>query len=444
MASIFFITEGFILLHNKKKYEDINEYNIHINNLNGIFQVTASNLAIPFITIFAKRLNAADYQVALLSSLPAIISVGAIIPGALYIEKCSNKKNITGRFFIMARLFYLLFAAVPLINGHFRASLFVLLYGLMNLPGSISLAAWQSFIAGLFPPYMRAGALAKRNRLSTLFGTAVTLITGFLLYNVPRTDDQRLLLYQMFFILAFLLSCAEIYLFYKHKEMQNEEPPGKTAGSLTPCKHNDILTMLSSVKSNKIFINYCAIALLFHFAWYMSGPLFPLYEIDHLHSNEMWTSIISAVNALCSAYTYPYWSKLIEKKGNGLPLAVSSFIMGIIPLSYPHLHSLYALLPITALSGIALSGITLVILNTLYDVSSSDNRTIYIAVFNTLTNILLALAPMIGIWIKDYFGIATGFTISGMLRMLAGLLFFFLLRDKMGCPYIEEASVNKN
>lgn len=406
---------------------DIDEYNIRINNLNGIFQVTASNLVLPFAAMFAKRLNATDYQVAMLNSLPAIISVGAIIPGAIYIQKHVDKKAITGKFFIMARCFYLLFSLVPLISKNYQASLFVLLYGLMNLPGSIALAAWQSFISCLFPSHMMAGVLAKRNRISTFLGTAVTLVSGFILYNIPRTEEQRIFVYQIFFMVAFLLSTVEVFLFFKYKVPDsNDQSP--LNGVNTPVKQTSLKDIILSIRSNKIFLSYCSVALLFHFAWYMPQPLFPLYEIDILHSNEAWTSIITVVNATCSAFTYSYWVKFIAKKGNGPALALSALMMGFVPLAYPHLHAIYMVLPVTMVSGVGISGLNISLLNTIYEVSPEDSRTLYIAVFNTMTNTLLIFAPLIGIWLKGSISISASFSISGILRVLAGLLFYLKLK----------------
>jgi len=407
----------------KRKFHDINEFNISINNYNGIFQIVALNLVVPFAAIFAKRLDASDFQVALLSSLPAIVSVGAIIPGAIFMQKCGNKKNATGKFFMIARTFYICFALVPFAAKEYRASLFILLYGLMNLPGSIALVSWQSFIARLFPPHMRAQALALRNSISTFVGTGTTLLAGWLLYAIPRDNAQRIELYQVFFVAAFIFATLEIYLFYKHKELHEEE----CAASELCLSINPMLRFknaLAELKSNKAFVSFSICAFVFHISWYMALPLFSLYEIDYLHSNEVWTSLIAATSAISSAVAYPYWSKLVYKRGNILPLSISIFGMAATPLLYSISHSLFMLLPICILAGLTSSGMLLIMLNTVYEVSPAKNRTMYIAYFNTMTNIVLATAPFIGIALKNALNIYAALVIAGIARILSSLIFY--------------------
>lgn len=423
-----------ILLFRRKKnlYEDIDEYNIKINNLNGVFYIIAYNLVIPFATIFAKRLEASDVQVAMLQSLPALVSVGAIIPGAIYIQKCINKKKATMRFFIASRAFCLLFAFVPFVSGHFQASLFVLLYGLMNLPGSIALASWQSYIAGLFPPRLRASALASRSRISTLVGVITTLITGYLLQSIPKNNEQRIMLYQLFFIAAFIFASVEIYLFSKHKEPVNSKCTSNVNSLYNPI---DMLQSAGSeLKSNKRFIDFCLVSVIFHFSWYMAWPLFPLYEIDKLNSNEAWTSIIAAVPAISSAIAYPRWGKLISKIGNALPLAIAATIMSAAPLLYPYSNSLYTLLPINAFNAVGYSGVMLILLNTVFEVSPPESRTMYIAFYNTMANAMLVIAPLTGIILKNLLSIESALLIAGCARFLSGALFFLKYRTEKRTP----------
>lgn len=414
----------------KKRFISIDEYNIDINNWNGVFQILAVNLVTPFATMFAKRLNASDLEIALLNSLPAIVSIGAIIPGAIYIQKCRDKKNATARFFITARIFYLLFALVPLLARQYRASVFILLYGLMNLPGSIALSSWQSYIAGLFPPSMRAGVLASRNKISTLVGIITTLAAGWALYNLPGSDEQRVLIYQIFFGAAFIFSIMEIYLFYRHKEPGEDDQTINSVQAIVSKPTTKVSPIIKGMKSNRRFIYFCLAAIVFHFAWYAGWPLFPLYEIDILHSNEVWASLFSSINGAAAAIAYPYWSRFVSRKGNALPLSIAVFSMAVVPLTYPMANSLYAILFISIAGGVALSGITLIVLNSLYEVSPENGRTIYIAFFNTMLNVVLAIAPFAGVALKDYFNIYNAFTIVGTLRLLSGVVFYIRYRSE--------------
>ena len=92
---------------------DLN-HNIKINIWHGALQNLANSVFTPFLGIFAIKLGATNSQVALLSSLPALMSVSAMIPGASFIRRFSTKKKITAAFFLANRLFIVAIACVPL------------------------------------------------------------------------------------------------------------------------------------------------------------------------------------------------------------------------------------------------------------------------------------------------------------------------------------------
>lgn len=121
--------------------------NIRINILHGIFNIAAINMVNPFISIFAMRLGASQMHVALLSSAPAVVSLLAMIPGAKYIDKSSNKKEATLLFMFVNRLFYLSLILIPFFPSSLRPSVLVILIALMNFPGAIANVGWQSFIS---------------------------------------------------------------------------------------------------------------------------------------------------------------------------------------------------------------------------------------------------------------------------------------------------------
>lgn len=81
------------------------ERNVRINVYHGIADSISLNLASPFIGIFAIKIGASNFQVGLLSSGPALVSLLSMIPGARYLDKRSNQKQILSRLILFHRLF---------------------------------------------------------------------------------------------------------------------------------------------------------------------------------------------------------------------------------------------------------------------------------------------------------------------------------------------------
>ncbi|MDG2835086.1 MFS transporter, partial [Vibrio parahaemolyticus] len=180
--------------------EKLVSYNIRVNIINGVFAAITFNLVNPYLAKFAERLGATDYQIAYLTSFPFFISIFAYIPGAILIESLSDKKKTTAVTMFIHKLFYLFLALLPFLKGINQASVFVILIGLMNLPGAIATMGYQSSIGDVFKIEDRGNAMGLRNKYSTIFALAVTFISGQLLTHIPKTNQDSIRLYQIFFV----------------------------------------------------------------------------------------------------------------------------------------------------------------------------------------------------------------------------------------------------
>lgn len=102
--------------------------------------------------------------------------------------------------------------------------------------------------------------------------------------------------------------------------------------------------------------------------------------------------------------------------------------MGITPILYALSNSIKQLVIFNVIVGISVAGTNLILFNILLEVTPKKNRTIYIAVYNTFIAIISAIAPILGIAIKDATSIKVALVIIGILRFIASI--FFFMRDK--------------
>lgn len=409
-------------LFNKSK--SILEYNLSVNNINGILQALSINLVIPFASLYTKRLNGTDNDIALLNSYPAIFSILAVFIGSYLFRKFKNKKRVTALFYGFGRSFFLLFVLIPFLPVWLQPGLFVLLYGAMNFPNSIATMGWQSYMADIFSETWRGRAFSKRSTISTISALIVTLITGQLLFYIPKSDNERIRFYQLFFVVAFIIAIFEVYSLTKYKLDKNN----KQVETITEFKNSSILSSFKNIikitTSNRKFLDYCICAVIFHFAWQMGWPLFFSYEVDVLHSNESWTSLITTVSCIAQAITFPLWQKLSEKKGNEFSIFLAIFIMGITPFMYMLSTNIIHVVIFNLVTGSAIAGTTLLLLNNLYESAPNENRTLYIGIYTVLTNITLMIAPILGMNLKHVTNIYIALFVVGTLRLLSSAAFY--------------------
>ncbi len=401
--------------------------NIRLNVIHGMFNVAALDMVNPFLGIFAIKLGASKFLVALLSSAPAAVSLLAMIPLAGYIDRSSRKKLLTFIFMLAHRCFFLVVACIPFFEPSIRAMLFVAIIAVMNLPGSIGNVAWQSFISRIIPPEYRVAAFAARNRIMNLVGTALTVIAGFVLDRLKYPAG-----YQIFFTTAFLLGMVELYVFSKIEE---PEPEKITTSCFDGVQKSDLsVTKITGALVNEFtkepqFVRYMLASVLFYFGWQIAWPLFSWYQVKVLNANNLWVSVLSLINTGGSLVGYGFWVKILNRHGNLKTLFYASSFIFIVPAIYAFSHSLYIVAAFNLLVGAIFSGVNLALFNALLEVTPEERKTSYIAYYNTAITISSIVAPIAGVGLLNIMNFQWAFIVCAILRILGSLSFWVI--DKM-------------
>lgn len=391
-------------------------YNKRVNIINGILATIGANLVNPYLSKFAERLGATDYQIAYLTSLPHFISILAFIPGAILIESLSNKQKTIGSTMLLHRVFFLFIAFIPFLDVN-QASLFVLMIGLMNLPGAIGNMGYQATMGDVFCSKELGQAMGLRNRYSSIIGIFITFLSGKLLTSIPNTNEETVKLYQLFFIVAFLVSIAEVIYFFKFKNVvvQNKRESKYI---------NSLKQVLKEIPKNKKFLMFTFASLFFHIGWVGAQPLFNIYTIKILKANESWLSAISIASGLSSILTYTKWPVLAEKKGTHIALSIAIIGMGITPILYTLSKSLFMLLLFNILIGVSVAGTVLLLFNILLEIIPSENKTVYIAIYNTLIAIISGISPIVGVKLMNMTNITIALIAVAIVRLTSSIFFY--------------------
>lgn len=113
--------------------------------LEGIAFTMVVYLYNPYIQLFAKRMGAGDLHIALINSLPPLVAILVLIPCGFLIERLNRKKITTMFLIFLNSLFYAAIAFVPFMPDKLKVLVYVILIGLMNMPGSLYQTTWQPF-----------------------------------------------------------------------------------------------------------------------------------------------------------------------------------------------------------------------------------------------------------------------------------------------------------
>ena len=407
----------------RNETSDVQERNIRLNTYHGMVSVLAANMVAPFVGIFAVRLGASNYQIGLLSSAPAIMSLFAMIPGAKYTDSQPEKKRITSNFMLAHRIFYVILSLIPFFVADRRASVLVFTMALMNFPGAIANVAWQGFISRVVPPDRRAQAFATRNRLINIVGTLSVLVAGRVLDIISFPVG-----YQLMFLLAFVFAMGEIWVFRKLTENTIVAEPNVTQpfGNFLRQLPRSIWGDVKEIITQDRFLRFTITSMFFHFAWQVSWPLFTLYQVKELGATNLWVSILNLSNTGGSLLGYGFWVKYMEKNGSLKSLFVSTLGIFIVPFVYAFSRSLYTLAFFNILTGMVFSGVVLSLFNALLDMTPDLRKTTYIGYYNTAINTSAIFAPMAGVALLNALNYRPAFLTSAGLRVAGSLAFGYI------------------
>lgn len=411
------------------------ERNIRVNIYHGICSILAVNMAAPFMGIFAVKLGASEYQVGLLSSGPALVSLLSMIPGGRFMDKRARKKRAISVFIMLQRVFYLFIAAIPFFVPDRRAHLLVLAVTAMNIPASIANIGWQAFISKVVPAERRAEAFAARNRLMNLTGTIVVLVAGRLIDIAGFPVG-----YQIFFAGAFVLSLLEIWVLGKVDETVDEPEGnvetsaaggGAAAAAAGNSGHDDgagSKGLLRRLRVPDPFLRYTLASVFFYLALQAPWPLFTLYQVKVLGANNTWVSLLNLTNTSGSLLGYGFWARQCRKRGNLSTLAIASAGIFAIPLVYAFSKSLLTIVCFNLFTGAIFSGVNLALLNRLLEVTPEESKASYIAYYTTAINVSAIFAPMVGVGLLNLYGFRVAFMICALMRLSASLFFRLVQR----------------
>jgi len=402
---------------------EITKWNEKNSIINGVASTIVMSMSNNYFALFAIGvLGATNYQVGLISSLPQIIGMFAMILGTAIMSRLPQKKKFTGRSILYTRLFLIGMFFVIYLPIEYRAWTFVILVGLMNLPGSFAMLSWQSFIGDLVSDSRRSGFFSERNRILTIAGMITTLLIGI---SLQWFDKVNPLPYQILFLLAFIFGVVEVFYLNRHIEPEKDLKVEKKKFNFG-----------WEAYKYKPFIYFLICGLFFNFAWQLAWPLFNIYNIKVAHMTGFWISIITVANQIGQIISFKWWGRMADKHSNSKMLAITALGMATAPfLTILSTNMLY-LTFVNFTSGLFVSGTVLLLFNQLLEVTKEENRSSFIAQYNILLAIIGFIAPQVGVYLLHLSSVETAMNIASVLRAVSGGVFlvFFLYMKKQYFP----------
>lgn len=394
----------------------------------GLLFDMVNNLWRPFSARFLERLGGGEFEIALLSALPGAVAAIVLLPGAIIFRRFTNKKRATAAFILISRAALLLIAFIPMLPAPLRPMLFVIFVAVMNCPDALSQTSLQSFLGNVFSGNMRGQAIALRTKFGQAMIPVVTISAGLAITFIPNTDEQRMILYQIFFVTAFLLGLLEVFVFNRLKVPEYLAQNAETAPS---SGFSDLKKIFADKKFRRFFIP----AICFIFTWQTAWPLVNIYMVMELRGNELDFAIIAMVTGLTAFFSGAFWQRILRKRGNTITFVVAGFMLAGNMFVFPFVPNMQVMAAVHVITGFSAVGITTALLNGALEATPDENRMLYLAFYNTAQNISLFAAPFLALLLLETFGLLNAMLVIGGLRIVSTSFVWFKMRNKKSTGY---------
>ena len=390
--------------------EALNRHNVRLNTTNQVLQTIGLNMVSPFLGILALKMGATSLEIGLLSSLPAVAAVVATLP-ATGLMRRARPQVAASWLFLGSRFFYLVLASVPLWAGPAAPIAIAVAWGLMNLPGSAALVAWQAFVARVFPFGRRGAAFAASNRWMAVAVTLTTVVAGWVIDRIGTPRG-----YEVVFACAFAVGVAEVLAF------RRLIPPRRGTVVAAPT------VPLREVVANRSYLRYAVLSMVWYLVWQTPWPLFTQYQVNVLGANNTWLGILSLTSNIANFAAYSYWARRSARRGNVPSLGLACMGMALAPIAMLLSAHLWQLALFNLVTNLFNAGVVLLLFNGLLEMAPEAGRTTALALYSTFTSAAAAVAPMIGVAMLATIGYQASFLIDAACRVAVGYAFFHVVR----------------
>ena len=382
--------------------------------LEGVLFSLLMNLINNNNNLFATRLGATDFQISLVSTIPPMVGLVMLIPGALLADRLSNKKKMVLWMIALMAAAYMLTGFTPWL-GSWRVWGFLIMLAVAFCPQSLYNTTWQAFFADAVLPDDRNRVFTLRTRLSYLAAIVVPLISGQIL-AAAAGREEKLRIHQAYCWIGVIILIIQ---FLVMRRVQGGEVQAKPKILM-----KDLAKVLQTLWHSRTFMVFLGIILLFHATWQFDWTLFYLAQVNYLGADEAWLSFFAISNALAQLISINFWSHLNERRNVTFTMIFGNLSLVFFPmamvlvLGMPAGWQLPVFLVFNFLCSIPFTVIPLNLLQCLLQVIPSANRTLSISIYQTLVLVFNAFMPTLGVQIY----LLIGGNRAAMQQVLTGVM----------------------
>jgi MFS family permease len=392
-----------------------------------------ASAAAPFLPVFLTRLGATNFQVGLLTAMPAFTGLFLAIAVGRFLQ--SRRQVVPWYSFtrFLVVMSYALTGIVPFIVPREQAVLAVLLiWAAVTLPQTFVDVTFSVVMNAVAGPRDRYDLLSRRWTILGLTTAVTVAIAGQVLdrINFPLN-------YQLVFIglsLGGLLS----YTFSSRIKLPDAEPPPRQPGLSLSQRFKGYVRL---IRGQKDFVSFTAKRFVYLSASALGAPLFPLYFVRVVHASDAWIGAINMAQTAILLIGYPLWSQQWRRRGARFVLLWTTLGLTLYPVLTAFTQRVELIVVYAALSGIFQAGLDLVFFDELMKTVPPEYSATFVSFAQSLQYLSTMASPLVGAFLADHIGIGGGLLVSAALRLIGFALFAWSKTGQPSAQTVKPQSV---
>ncbi|MBI4330380.1 MAG: MFS transporter [Chloroflexi bacterium] len=375
-----------------------------------------------YITAYAVALQASSLQIGILCSVPGFLAAAAQLWSVQLTGLFKSRKATVLTFALLQGL--MLFPMLALAFGWREDPNWWLIFfaALYSIFGALISPAWGSLMAEIVPDHLRGRYFAVRGKLSTVTTIGAFLAGGIFLNLLVQ---KALWGFAVLFAAAFAARMISWGFLTRLYEIPSPKQAEDGAG-ITGFARTLITTSLGT---------YMLFLFAMSFAVNVGSPYFTVYILRDQEFSYITFAALETVASVVTIVAVTHWGRAADRAGNLKMVWLAAGLIPLVPLLWlPSANRVYLGFA-QAFSGFAWAGFNLCSVNYLYDATTSENRTRYLAYFNAGNGLSAGAGALLGGFLLPRLPAVMGYQtltllmISGMLRGAVSLAFLPRLKE---------------
>ncbi len=374
-----------------------------------------ANAAAPFLPVFLARLDATNFQVGLLTAMPALTGLLLAIVIGRFLQ---SRHNIVPWFSgarLLTILAYALTGLVPFIVPQiYIVPTVLLIWAAATIPQTVVNIGFSVVMNAVAGPERRYELMSRRWSILGLTTALTVAIMGQTLDRLSFPFN-----YQLVF-LGLSVGGLISYYYSSHIELPNTEPVLRQTGLSwrQRCKG-----YVQRIRSEPAFVSFTAKQFVYTAGTALAIPLFPLYYVREVQASDTWIGLINTTQTAILLVGYFLWVRESKTHGGRFVLLCTTFGLALYPALTAFTQNVGWIALYAGLSGIFQAGLNLVFFDELMQTVPPKYSATFVSLAQSSQYLATVAAPLLGTLLADQIGIGNALLVSALLRLIGFGLF---------------------